>query len=148
MTVEPGEEFLAVWGTGYEIGRAYVELEHRGKVFQSYWTAANQTQATIKANVKEAYRGGFTARVTYVRENRAYTDSRQVNVPWTNKKLTVKWEHFVSKLTPGGRETWTAVVTGPDAQRAAAEMVVAHVRCVSGSFCRALLEQFSRCLLQ
>ena len=49
----------------------------------------------------------------------------RVEVPWTNKKLSVAWEHFVSKLQPGQRETWTAVITGPDAKHAAAEMVAA-----------------------
>src|SRR5206468_134946 len=34
-----------------------------------------------------------------------------------------RWEHFVSKLRPGQHETWTAVVTGPDATRTSAEMV-------------------------
>ena len=44
-------------------------------------------------------------------------------MPWSNKDLKIKWEHFVSKLTPGGKETWTAVITGPNAKTAAAEMV-------------------------
>ena len=70
-------------------------------------------------------RGGFTLHVTMVRENRAYLTTRKVDVPWTNKKLTVKWEHFVSKLEPGQKETWTAVITGPDAKKAVAEMVAA-----------------------
>ena len=60
-----------------------------------------------------------------VRENRAYLNERIVDVPWTNKKLTVKWEHFISKLGPAQKETWTAVVTGPDAKKAVAEMVAA-----------------------
>jgi len=33
-----------------------------------------------------------------------------VNVPWTNKNLTVKWEHFVSKLEPNRKETFTALI--------------------------------------
>ena len=49
--------------------------------------------------------------------------AHKVDVPWTNKNLTVKWEHFVNKLEPGKKETWTAVVTGPDAKKAVAEMV-------------------------
>ena len=68
-------------------------------------------------------RGGFTLHVTMVRENRAYLTSHQVNVPWSNKNLTVRWEHFVSKLEPAQKETWTAVITGPDAEKAVAEMV-------------------------
>jgi len=46
-----------------------------------------------------------------VRENRSYLTSRYVAAPWLNKELELKWEHFVSKLQPGQKETWTAVVT-------------------------------------
>lgn len=123
--LEPGEEFMAVWGTGYNEGRAYVEVEHRGKMIQKYWTKAGNTQEQIKQAVHEGMRGGFTVHVTQVRENRAYLDSRRVDVPWSNKNLEVKWEHFVSKLQPAQKETWTAVITGPKAQKAAAEMVAA-----------------------
>ncbi|MGL6096745.1 MAG: alpha-2-macroglobulin family protein [Fimbriiglobus sp.] len=122
-TLEPGAEFSAVWGTGYAAGRAFVEVEHRGKVVQSYWTDAGRTQATVTQKIDESMRGGFTVRVTAVRENRAYLEARHVDVPWTNKNLTVKWERFVSKLEPAQKETFTAVVTGPDAKRAVAEMV-------------------------
>ena len=122
-SVEPGETFVALWGTGYESGQAYVEIEHRGKLINAYWTDANATQARITQEVSESMRGGFIVHVTYVRENRCYIETRTVNVPWSNKKLQIKWEHFVSKLQPGGKETWTAVVSGPDAQLAAAEMV-------------------------
>jgi uncharacterized protein YfaS (alpha-2-macroglobulin family) len=121
--VEPGDSFKAIWGTGYPKGRAFVEIVHRKKVLQSYWTDGKATQAKIEQKVSEAMRGGFTFRVTYVRENRAYLMDRQVEVPWTNKDLEVKWERFTSKLEPAARETWTAVITGPDAKKAVAEMV-------------------------
>ena len=124
-TLEPGQEFMALWGTGYEKARAYLEIEHRGKQLQAFWTEAGASQQPIKQAVTEALRGGFTLRVTMVRENRAYLTVHRVEVPWTNKKLSVAWEHFVSKLEPGQRETWTAVITGPDAKHAAAEMVAA-----------------------
>ena len=124
-TLEPGDEFMALWGSGYDRARAFIEIEHRGKLLQSFWTEAGATQQPVKQAVSEAMRGGFTLRVTMVRENRAYLESRHVDVPWTNKNLTVKWEHFVSKLEPGQKETWTAVITGPDAKKAVAEMVAA-----------------------
>ncbi len=124
-TLEPGEEFMALWGSGYDQARAYMEIEHRGKIVKSFWTEAGATQQPVKLAVTEAMRGGFTLHVTMVRENRAYLESRHVDVPWTNKNLTVKWEHFVSKLEPGQKETWTAVISGPDAKKAVAEMVAA-----------------------
>ncbi|WP_146532575.1 alpha-2-macroglobulin family protein [Rubripirellula reticaptiva] len=122
-SVEPGQSYSVIWGSGYPSARAFIEIGHRGKIDQSFWTDANSTQVEIRQPVKESMRGGFTVRVTMVRENRAHLEQRTVEVPWSNKNLTVRWEHFVSKLKPGAKETWTAVVEGPDAKLVAAEMV-------------------------
>ncbi len=124
-SVEPGSEFTMFWGSGYNEGRTFLEVEHRGKILQAYWTEPGRTQAQLKVPVTEAMRGGFTVRATFVHENRAYLTSRHVDVPWTNKDFTVKWETFRSKLEPGKKETFTAIITGPDAKRAVAEMVAA-----------------------
>jgi hypothetical protein len=129
-SLEPGDQFLALWGTGYDAGRAFIEVEHRNRMLQRYWTKPGQTQEEIKQAVTEAMRGGFTLHVTQVRDNRAYLDSRHVDVPWRNKEFDIKWEHFTSKLEPGQKETWTAVITRAatrnpkaDVERAVAEMV-------------------------
>ena len=122
---QPGEEFMALWGTGYDEGRAFVEIEQRNKIIRSFWTEPGRTQQQIKLAVTEAMRGGFTLHVTQVRENRACLESRKIDVPWKNKELTLKWEHFTSKLQPGQKETWTAVVTGQGAEKSVAEMVAA-----------------------
>ena len=42
----------------------------------------------IKQAVTEAMRGGFTLHVTQVRENRAYLESRHIDVPWNNKDFS------------------------------------------------------------
>jgi hypothetical protein len=122
-SVEPGNDFKAVWGSGYESAQAFVEIEHRGEILQSYWTDPSNTQVQITQEVTEELRGGFHLRVTFVHENRAYLESRFVDVPWTNKNFDIAWERFTSKLKPGQEETWTAVIRGPDAKKAAAEMV-------------------------
>ncbi|MCX7824382.1 MAG: MG2 domain-containing protein [Verrucomicrobiae bacterium] len=111
--VEPGDEFMALWGTGYDTGRAFVEIERRRQMIQRYWTKPGATQQQIKLAVAETMRGGFTIHITQIRENRAYLTSRRVDVPWSNKELAVKWEHFTSKLQPGQKETWTAVIRDP-----------------------------------
>ncbi len=131
--LQPGDEFMALWGTGYEQGRAFIEIERRHQMVERFWTTPGRTQQQIKLAVTEAMRGGFTLHVTQVRENRSYIQSYPVSVPWENKELTLKWEHFVSKLQPGQKETWTAVITKPpggkngtggtSAERLAAEMV-------------------------
>ncbi len=122
-SVEPGATFTGLWGTGYDRGRAYLEIECRGQILEAGWTDPNLTQAVFDLPVTEQMRGGFTVRTTTVRENRAYLNDRVVDVPWTNKQLTLRWEHFRSALEPGQKETWTAVITGPGAAKAVAEMV-------------------------
>src|SRR5437667_10481662 len=109
-SAEPGEEFMALWGTGYDEGRAFIEIEHRHQMIQRFWTKPGQTQQQIKQAVTEAMRGGFTLHVTQVRENRAYLESRHIDVPWNNKDFEIKWEHFTSKLEPNQKETWKAVI--------------------------------------
>lgn len=122
-SVQPGDAVEAIWSTGYEQGRAFVEIVHRQKVVKSWWTDPGTTSTKISIPVKEAYRGGFQLNVSHVKENRLYSHTQQISVPWDNKKLQVKWEHFTSNLQPGGRETWTAVVSGDDAELSAMEMV-------------------------
>ncbi len=122
-TVQPGDNWSAILGSGYDSMRAYVEIEHRGKLLQKYWTTKGPTQFTIAQKVDETMRGGFTVRITTVRENRLYTEARTIDIPWTNKELTVRWDRFRSKLEPGSKESWSLTITGPDATAAVAEMV-------------------------
>jgi Bacterial Alpha-2-macroglobulin MG10 domain/Alpha-2-macroglobulin family/MG2 domain len=107
---QPGQAFSALWGTGYPEGRAFIEIEHRHQFIERYWTRPGQTQQQIKFHVTEAMRGGVTVHVTQIHDNRAYLDSHRVDVPWSNKELDLSWEHFVSKLKPDQKETWTVVV--------------------------------------
>ena len=122
-SLEPGETFRLLWGTGYDTGRACIEVEHRHKITQRFWTAPGRTQRLLEVPVTREMRGGFSVHVTQVRENRMLQRTHHVTVPWSNMKLDVKWERFVSKLRPGQEETWTATITGPDAEKAVAEMV-------------------------
>jgi tetratricopeptide (TPR) repeat protein len=126
-SMEPGEEFMALWGTGYDTGRAFIEIEHRGKFLQRFWTGTDRTQQQVRQAIDEAMRGGFTLHVTQIRENRAYTGARRVDVPWSNKQLELKWEHFTSKLGPAQKETWTAVIQGHgrESTKKAAELAAA-----------------------
>jgi hypothetical protein len=124
-SLEPGEKLKAVWGTGYDSGRAFVELSHHGKMLQSFWTKPEVTQFVIEEPITEEMRGGLTLRVLFVKENRSYIENRQIAVPWTNKELKLRWERFVSKLEPGSKEKFKLIVEGPKATKAITEVVAA-----------------------
>lgn len=122
-SVEPGEQWVAVWGSGYADAAVYVQVEHRGKVLRQFWSEPGQTQLVIRQDIDESMRGGLSVRTIMVHENRAYLRQDLIDVPWTNKELHIQWERFVSKLQPGQQERWTATISGADQEPALAELV-------------------------
>ncbi|MFM8703928.1 MAG: MG2 domain-containing protein, partial [Planctomycetia bacterium] len=111
QSVEPTSEFAAILGTGYDKGRALVEISQAGKTLARYWTEPGRTQWPVSLKVTHAHRGGFTVRAWMVRDGRLHSESRTIDVPWTNKKLAIEWERFTRRLEPGAKEIWRAKIT-------------------------------------
>jgi uncharacterized protein YfaS (alpha-2-macroglobulin family) len=124
-SVEVGDKYQALWGTGYDTGRVFVEMLSDNKIIKKYWSPAGQTSHLIEIPALEENRGGFTVSLTFVRENRLYSEMVKVDVPWSNKKYDVTFETFRSKLLPGQNETWSVKIKGPGAEFKAAEFVAA-----------------------
>jgi hypothetical protein len=109
-TVEPNAEFTGFVGTGYGEGRALVEIAQAGTTLARFWTEPGRTQWPVSLKVTDAHRGGFTVRAWMVRDGRLHSESRTIDVPWTNKKLAIEWERFTRRLEPGAKEIWRAKV--------------------------------------
>jgi hypothetical protein len=122
-SVEPGNDAVLVWGSGHAKVRACIEWSIGGKLLKREWSADGRTQQAFRLPVVEKYRGGITVRVWQVAQNRLHQFQRSIDVPWTNKTLKLRWEHLVSKLEPGAKETWTAVIEDAGGEAAMAEMV-------------------------
>lgn len=75
--------------------------------------------------IKEDDRGGFTVNHFFVKDNRAYTNSQFVNVPWLNKQLDVSYTTFRDKTLPGSKEKWKVKINGYKGEKVAAEMLAA-----------------------
>ncbi len=122
-SVEPGKEAVLLWGSGHEKARACIEWRMAGKLLKREWSAEGRTQQVFRFPVEEKHRGGIFVALTQVTMNRLHQIDLLVQVPWTNKDLKLRWEHLVSKLEPGAKETWTAVIEGAGGEAVAAEMV-------------------------
>jgi uncharacterized protein YfaS (alpha-2-macroglobulin family) len=122
MSVEPGQTYELLWGTGYDRSPALVEVFQNNLVLERFWTDPAKTQDVVRVPVDETHRGGFMVRVSLIKENRLYDAVRQVSVPWSNKDLDLSWKTFRSKLQPGQKETWALSIKGPKAAAKAAEM--------------------------
>ena len=109
-SVEPGSVFTAVVATGYDAGRALVEISQSGKVLKRFWTDPGRTQWPVAFQAAEANRGGFTVRTWLVHDGRLHTQSQTVEVPWNDKKLSIQWERFTRRTQPATREVWRAKI--------------------------------------
>lgn len=122
-SVQPGGEARVFWGSGHEEARACVEWYQNQQLLKREWSIKGRTQQLFSLPVEESYRGGISVVVFQVAMNRCDHSVQVIQVPWTNKELKLRWEHMVSKLEPGTKETWTAVVEGAGGEAAVAEMV-------------------------
>ena len=81
------------------------------------------TPAVISYPATEADRGGYTVNRFFVKDNRVYTATWAVTVPWTNKDLKISFETFRDKLLPGQQEEWKVKISGYKGDAVAAEML-------------------------
>nr|NQU90990.1 hypothetical protein [Bacteroidota bacterium] len=120
---EPGEEASFLVGTSDRGIKAIYEIEHRNKTVHREWLRLDREQVVIKVPIREDYRGNFTVKITFVKDDRVFENRMLVKVPYTNKKLDITFETFRSDLEPGSKETWKLKITGKDGENVAAEML-------------------------
>ncbi len=73
--------------------------------------------------ILEKYRGNISYKIVVVKDNRIYSTTSTVQMPWVNKELTIEYETFRNKLLPGQEEAWTVKISGYKKDKVAAEMV-------------------------
>lgn len=100
------------------------EIEHKGKIIASEFIKLNAEQRLISLPITEQFRGNVTVHFTTTKKGRVFTNSFNVQVPFSNKELTVKFETFRDKLLPGAEESWQLRITGPKSEKVAAELLV------------------------
>lgn len=119
---EPGETPVFQIFNGQTKTPVYMELKRGQETLQVKWLSADGWNATPWTLV-EADRGDIAWYMTYVRNNRAFTEVFPLEVPWTNKQLQIEFQTFRDKLLPGQQEEWRLRITGPASDKVAAELL-------------------------
>lgn len=121
---EPGEKVRVHLGGKPSNLHFLFARDQNGELQDARWVKVNGTE-TIEIPITEADRGGIPFICFAVKDNRMYSLSQQVAVPWSNKELKVSFETFRDKLAPGQKEEWRIKISGPKKEQVAAEMVAA-----------------------
>lgn len=109
---EPGEQIKLWVATGID----QPHLLHDASI-------AYKVRNPIYINVQEKDRGGMNFSWLYVSNNRVYSLSKRIDIPWSNKELQLEWATHRDKLLPGEKETWTLTIKGSKKEKVAAELL-------------------------
>ena len=119
---EPGDEVEFRIAGGAEDAHVYCELIHKDRIVEAKWIKTGTVPVKLTYPIKEEYRGGFAIQLNMVQNNRLYTATKQIVVPFTNKMLDIKLATFRDKLLPGENETWTLLVSDKKGEKETAEI--------------------------
>ena len=117
---EPGQVADLEIGGNEATQQVWAQWRNRGGQLTQGWVT---TTDNLTHPVGEEDRGGLTWQASYVWQNRVFQVQRQCAVPWSNKKLSIHFQTFRSKLYPDQEEEWTIRIDGPDAEAASAEVL-------------------------
>ena len=122
-TAEPGQDVQFLIGTPVKKTNVFYEIMQQDKVLSRVILNLDKEQKLISISVKEEYRGNFSINLTMVKNNRAFMVSKLVTVPYTNKKLDIKFATFRNKLLPGQEEEWQITLRDSKGEKVVAEML-------------------------
>jgi hypothetical protein len=68
-------------------------------------------------------RGGISVNYSFVKDNRVFFGTSEIDVPWENKDLSISYESFRDRSLPGSKEQWKIKIAGNQKEKAAAEVL-------------------------
>ena len=126
--VEPGEKAQFISGTSANDIFLIQQIDKTSsdglRLLTDYkFFTLNNEKKTFEFPTTEEDRGGFGVSQFFVKDNRVYSTSWNVTVPWTNKQLDITFETYRDKTLPGSEEKWKVKISGYKGQKTAAEML-------------------------
>lgn len=119
--VKVGETFTVQIGSSFKDAKALAILYgNNGIVLQQWITLNERTMFTYSP--RESDRGGLILSVVLSYNGQFYREKEHIDVPFDNKKLTIKAATFRDKLIPGEKETWQFTIENRKQKLANIEM--------------------------
>jgi len=120
---EVGEEITISISSAEKSMRVYYEVVNNNIPIIKKWIKLSKSQRNIKIPIEEDFRGGFSIYALAVKDNRVYSLSKEINVPYENNNLDIKLETFRDYLTPGKDEEWNITISDESGKAAVGELL-------------------------
>jgi len=123
-TVEPGKTAKILLGSATR-AQVVLDIISKDSSVKQRVITLNNNKKIISIPVTEKDRGNIAYRYFASINNRTYSGYGTIHVPWTNRRLNLKFKTFRNKLKPGDREQWKIKVSGYKGDKSAAEVLAA-----------------------
>jgi hypothetical protein len=107
---EPGDVLQLSTGSARSGMHVLYEVLNGRQVVQRQWITTGRKLTKIDIPVEKTFRGNFFIRLSSIRDNRFFSWTKTVQVPFSNKKLQVGLKTNRNYLKPGEKEQWTVKV--------------------------------------
>lgn len=121
-TVEPGKECGFLLASAADHAYLIFDIVRQGSVTEQRLVKLEGNRKIVAVPVREEDRGNIHYRYAFIRDNRLFTGTGTIIVPWTNKELKAEFMTFRNRLNPGEQDEWRITITGPKGEMAAAEL--------------------------
>jgi len=122
-TVEPGQDLQFVVATPLRKATVSYEIVQGEKILRREVLRLSNEQRLIRIPVTEKFRGNVFINLAMVRNNRSFTLSQRVKIPYSNKKLDIQFASFRNKLQPGQEEEWQITLRDNKGEKVLAELL-------------------------
>ena len=123
-TLEPGQILQIAVGSSLLNQLIWMEVGMEGKIIERRAITLNNEQKIINYKIEEKHRGGLHFSFSTIKAGDKKVVSIPVNVPYSNKELSVSFETFRNTLLPGEQEEWRLRISGPKKEKVAAELLL------------------------
>jgi alpha-2-macroglobulin len=114
QTVGSTARFLAMSGLPGQT--MTFEIWRSGRLAERRRLVSGSDPTLIEMPIVERDRGGFSVRLTVLKDYQFINLDQSVYVPWDNKALKLEFSSFRDKLRPGSKETWRITVKSPSGE--------------------------------
>ncbi|HTE25229.1 alpha-2-macroglobulin family protein, partial [Flavitalea sp.] len=122
-SVQKGEKFQYSVETNVDSVFVIQDIESGDDSLRRNYLGLNKNKEAYEMPVTNNESGGFGIQIAFVKYNRIFSSYLPVEVPNTDKELSISYETFRDKTLPGSAEKWKLKISGAKGDKIAAEVL-------------------------